>query len=560
VALLCAVFACAACQYSPDMLDRTVAYNRTVANSTNEVLLLNIVRASQRLPTYYTRLEGDAASLALTPSGSLSLPLNNPRSFESDINGGPTGAVTSTTTKAISALGNILGAVGLQASESNLLTLQTLDDQKYQNGMMTPVPVKNIQAFQDEGYQRDLLFMMFLGSVQVSSDLIDPMDAATVERCRQINAVGGLNGASFNRQLCAYIASGPYQTLFDPGRAHSWDYSFSLRSCVNNGGAVADPAPGAMVHFNNDPAREGRKGDPGDPHPEVCFQILLSDLLVLGLEVGSPVDIPAELVDAVPDAVAQNPQFRGQMIQQNYFLRETSDGVTTICRKKQQDNGFTLAFGDPTGRAVAPAPLATLMNRLGGSARPERAVASGSYPADPLSACQQKNPGMPESGAEALLATDTEAGAEDSAIKPIKLTSDKIAFSARSFEGMIYYLGEAVRYETDDNANPINFPRVLGRNPGLLGTDYVEVMFYGSSHVGSPDRAVTVSDDDGKSYSIPKSCMPNTLGETARPVACSAEYPDNESLQVLNFVNQVWGLQKESVSGPTSPLVVISPQ
>src|ERR1700691_3854790 len=94
-ALLCAVFACAACQYSPDMLDRTVAYNRTVANSTNQVLLLNIVRASQRLPTYYTRLEGDAASLALTPNGSLSLPLNNPRSFESDINGGPTGAVTS---------------------------------------------------------------------------------------------------------------------------------------------------------------------------------------------------------------------------------------------------------------------------------------------------------------------------------------------------------------------------------------------------------------------------------------------------------------------------------
>jgi len=317
-----------------------------------------------------------------------------------------------------------------------------------------------------------------------------------------------------------------------------------------------------MVHFNNDPAREGRKGNPGDSHPEVCFQILLGDLLVLGLEVGSPVDIPAELVDAVPDAVAQNPQFRGQMIQQSYFLRETSNGVTAICRKKQQDNGFTLAFGDPTRRASAPVPLATLMNRLSGNARTERPVPSGSYPADPLSACQQKNPGMPESGSETLLATptDTEAGTEDSAIRPIKLTSDKIAFSARSFEGMIYYLGEAVRYEDEANADPTNFPRVLGRNPGLLGTDYAEVMFYGSSHVAGPDRAVTVSDEDGKSYSIPKSCMPNTLGEAVRPLACSAEYPDNESLQVLNFVNQVWGLQKESTVGPTSPLVVVSPQ
>src|ERR1700689_2833946 len=91
--LLAVLVGCAACQYSPDMLDRTLAYNRTVANSTNQVLLLNIVRASERLPTYYTRLEGDAASLGLSPSGSISLPLNNPRSFETDLNGGPTGAL-----------------------------------------------------------------------------------------------------------------------------------------------------------------------------------------------------------------------------------------------------------------------------------------------------------------------------------------------------------------------------------------------------------------------------------------------------------------------------------
>ena len=74
------------------MLDRTVAYNRAVANSTNQVLLLNVVRASQRLPTYYTRLEGDASSLGLTPNASLSLPLGNPRSFETDLNTGATGA------------------------------------------------------------------------------------------------------------------------------------------------------------------------------------------------------------------------------------------------------------------------------------------------------------------------------------------------------------------------------------------------------------------------------------------------------------------------------------
>src|ERR1700722_18491257 len=126
-----AALVCAACQYSPNMLDRAVAYNRAVADSTNQVLLLNIVRASKRLPTYYTRLEGDESSMGLTPSANLTLPLVNPRSYETDINGGPTGAVTSTTTKAIGALAAFASGLGLQASESNLLTLQTLDDQKY---------------------------------------------------------------------------------------------------------------------------------------------------------------------------------------------------------------------------------------------------------------------------------------------------------------------------------------------------------------------------------------------------------------------------------------------
>ena len=116
------------------------------------------------------------------------------------------------------------------------------------------------------------------------------------------------------------------------------------------------------------PPREGRGQFPDDPHPEVCFQILLGDLLVLGLGVGSATDMPAELVDAVPDAMAQEPQFRSQMIQQSLFLRETSSGLTAICRRKTQDNGFTLAFADPAQAAaqgVSPPPLADLMNRLG---------------------------------------------------------------------------------------------------------------------------------------------------------------------------------------------------
>jgi hypothetical protein len=568
LAALAAVF-CTACQYSPTMLDRTVAYNRAVADSTNQVLLLNIVRASQRLPTYYSRLEGDAASMALAPNAGLSLPLANQRSFESDLNSASTGAFTGGATKAITSLASIAGSFGLQASESNLLTLQTLDDQKYQNGMMTPVPIKNIQAFQDEGYPRDLLFMMFFSSIQVSRDLIDPIDKAVIARCTQVTQeqqpAAESKGVSFARQICAYIQSDPYGELFPSGGRSHPDYSaFSLKTCEDTGGADTDDPPNVMVHFHNDPAREGRMGSAGDPHPLVCFQILLDDLLVLGLKVGSAQDSPAELVDVVPAAVARDPKFRAQMIQQNLFVRETADGKSAVCRKMEQSNGFTVTFADPSKRggqasSKVPMPLDALLTSLGvraNSVSPTRKVKA---PSDPATACQQKNPGAPETADEAKLGSNGDA--ESSAPRPVKLTSDKVAFSTRSFEAMIYYLGETLRYEESEASNPSLFPRVLGRNPMVAGNTYYETMFYGSSGLNNEDAAVTVRDDAGTSFAIPKPCVTaHSHLSSERKVNCTSEYPDNESLQILNFVNQVWGLQKESVAAPSSPLVVVSPQ
>jgi hypothetical protein len=577
--LLAVLAGCTACQYSPDMLDRTLAYNRAVANSTNQVLLLNVVRASERLPTYYTRLEGDASSLALSPNASLNLPLVNTHSFENDLNTSPTGAVTSGATKSITSLAGIAGAFGLSASESNLLTLQTLDDQKYQNGMMTAVPLKNIQAFQDEGYQRDLLFMMFFSSIAISNRLMTSIDAAVATRCEEIekNASAGA-GMSFARQACNYIASGPYRPLFDPAGSHPADYSFSLKTCRDTGGAVSDDAPKDMVHFNNAPAREGR--DARDPHPVVCFQILLDDLLVLGLEIGAPQNAPAELVDTVPDSVAQDAKFRTQMIQQNLIVRETSSGVAAICRKKPENTGYTLNFTNPARRQGA-ATLSTLMSQLGAAPAPQPPQPNPSapapkpgakttapappnpfagYPAEPLKACQQTNPALPETGETVLAAeADSEGNPQSNLPKVVKLTTDKVMFSTRSFQGMIYYLGEILRYEEFKDVDPANFPRVLGRNPAVGGSRYYEIMFYGSSNLDSEDTAVAVRDDTGKIFAIPKPCMRQPM-RGAGPTACSSEYPDNESLQLLNFVNQIWGLQKESVNSPASPLVVVSPQ
>jgi hypothetical protein len=186
---------------------------------------------------------------------------------------------------------------------------------------------------------------------------------------------------------------------------------------------------------------------------------------------------------------------------------------------------------------------------------------NAAYPADPQRACQQANPVAREGAGDTVLeaASDVQGEPQSKLPKVVKLTTDKVMFSTRSFQGMIYYLGETLRYEESTDADPINMPRVLGRNPAVGGSDYYEMMFYGSSRLDSEDAAVSVRDDSGKAFAIPKPCMRKPI-PGAGPMRCSPEYPDNESLQLLNFVNQVWGLQKESVSSPTSPLVVVSPQ
>jgi len=558
LAALAAVIFSAGCQYSPDALDRTIAYNRAVSGSTNQLLLLNVVRASERLPTYYSRLEGDSASLGLSPTASLGIPLAKSRSLEGDVNATAAGVITGSTLKSVATLAGLAATLGLQATESNLLTLQTLDDQKYQNGIMSPVPLMHIQAFQDEGYQRDLLFLMFMSSVRLSEDLLGPIDNAVVARCGELGLPSGaLRTFSLAQQICAYIAGNPYQRFFTPaGAAPGPNFAFSLRTCLQDGGAIRDDRPGNMVTFTNDPAREPSRAMLA-PHPAVCFQILLNDLLVLGLRIGSAEDIPFELVDTVPAEVAGNPAFRAQMIQQKYALKQTAGGMWAICRKKEQDNGFTLTFIDPVPAALTRQdPLSMLLQHL----TPQRMP---NAPSD----CEAKNP-VPQEAAppagvnpnldlQAVIGTGDEAAG---AAKPVKLSSDKVAFSTRSFEAMIYYLGEALRYEQSDNSDSASFIRVLGRNPAVAGQNYYETMFFASTHLSDTDAAVSVKDDSGATYAVPNACvsLPVQLS-SERNVGCTVEYPDNESLQLLTFLNQVWGLQKESVASPGLPGVVINP-
>lgn len=526
-----------ACQYSPDISDRTMAYNHAVADTNNKLLLLNIVRASQREPTYYSRLEGDTATASVTPNFSLALPLLKGSSKEIDSALGPAGA-TATGLKNVSTFGAIASALGLSASEGNVLNLQTLDDQKYQNGMMKPLTFEVMKTYFDEGYQRDMVMMLFVSRIAVQHRIAVLIDQAVHQKC----------ATDTENSICDYIRSDPYDGMF---QTNGWADDWSLSHCIG-----ADAPDGAVENFSNDPARElPPPGSTADvrtmDHPQICFEILLQDLLALDLAIVPGGNRSYELVEKdIPEDVADTAKFRSEMIAQKMRLFKDDDSDTyDVCKLKTSGIRFVLAI-DKTQeqRAAAADKLGDLIDAL----------------SPPGRATKKKGKEVTQK-AEDAGDDESRCGSipvpQEDAKKGVVLHMNQVAFSIRSFEGMIYYLGEVTRAEEGGLPVPRSIVRILSRNPDLLGAGHYNTMFYASDKLDSKDAAFTVRDAAGKDHSIPVLCPASVSLAPPRKddAPCSTEYPDNESLSVMALLNQVWGLQKEASTGPGAAVVVGTP-
>ena len=148
--------------------------------------------------------------------------------------------------------------------------------------------------------------------------------------------------------------------------------------------------------------------------------------------------------------------------------------------------------------------------------------------------------------------------------QPPELADLEIRISLRSFEGVIYYLGDVVRSQggaeaVGTSARPYMLA-VLGRQPwGEPRSIYEEQFFVlqRGAETARPDMATT--DDRGSVYWMPPVCLADS---PSRPQAldaarnCSVEFPDHESLAVLSLVNLLWGLEK--YPSPTTTIKTIA--
>jgi len=143
---------------------RAVDFNREAEQAQEEVLLLNIVRASLRRPMQFTSLS------SVTGSGSVS----------GSVAGGGTNVkqtpfislfpnippATATTALSRIATGTASGAASLSGTAT--FTVPILDTQEFYQGILTPIPLQAFDYYLQQGFPPELLFDLFVLKIEVT--------------------------------------------------------------------------------------------------------------------------------------------------------------------------------------------------------------------------------------------------------------------------------------------------------------------------------------------------------------------------------------------------------
>ncbi len=132
-----------------NMIQRTTEYNMVAEATGNRMLLLNIIRASQRRPMYFTtfgKLTGNITYAFGT--GGLSVPF---------------GAIGS------GANGSYSVTPSATYTSSPLFDMAVLDTKEFMCGVMKPVSMATIEYYWSQGWSKDLLLHLFIRRIDINS-------------------------------------------------------------------------------------------------------------------------------------------------------------------------------------------------------------------------------------------------------------------------------------------------------------------------------------------------------------------------------------------------------
>jgi hypothetical protein len=122
---------------------QTVEYNNAAAQMTNELTLLNIIRAKEDLPIYYTSISRLTGSVQVTASGGVNAQVR--------------------TSSVAGSGGNLLApSVGGQIVTGPSFDINILDTQTFIQGVLTEVPFSTVDNYIDQDYDNQLLMRLLI--------------------------------------------------------------------------------------------------------------------------------------------------------------------------------------------------------------------------------------------------------------------------------------------------------------------------------------------------------------------------------------------------------------
>jgi hypothetical protein len=155
-----AVLTLAACSAHRQLARQAVDFNLTVEKAQNEMLLLNVIRAKERLPLYLTGISNLTGSVETA--------------FTAGLTGTYTGERESTRSSAPSTV-NLLSrsytpSLGATLTAAPTFTLTVLDTQEFMRGFLDPLGKETLAFFWSQGWPPELLVYLLVQQVEISED------------------------------------------------------------------------------------------------------------------------------------------------------------------------------------------------------------------------------------------------------------------------------------------------------------------------------------------------------------------------------------------------------
>ena len=151
IVVSCAAIALSGCAAQRQLHGVAIDYNDMVAETSDELTLLNVVRAAHRYPMHFTTVSSLRGNASF--SGSLGAGASFPGTNVSTNAGGTS----------VSNEGNdFSSSVGISASSSPSFDVAVLNTEKFQRGIMDPVPASLVDSYIAQGWPDDLIAALFI--------------------------------------------------------------------------------------------------------------------------------------------------------------------------------------------------------------------------------------------------------------------------------------------------------------------------------------------------------------------------------------------------------------